>query len=352
MKKFLAILLSLAMIFSLGMMTGCGSSGGDEAADGAEGGDAAAEPVVLHFGSTQGSTHAWYEAALVLKDALTEYSNGSIDLQIDFGGVWGGDTDHAEGVQNGTIDMYIGSTVGFDTIVTSMGFVNLPYLVTTYDQVERLIYNGWLGEEIAAQGEAVGLKVIGLTDCDFRWISNSKRPIESAADMKGMKMRTPPTQMFLTFFEELGAIPGSNQFTELPSTLQQGVYDGQDNGPTLSYPNGLHQFNQYWTKSNHSFASAVVAINPARWESLSADQQAALQQGIDEYCEMIKTLLREDVSEMTQGMIDDGCEVIEATEQLQKDMQEAGLAVWFNDEATGNFDTDCMAKIRELGGAE
>ena len=340
MKKVLSVVLSVVMIFTMCFaLSGCGGDNGGDA-----------ETVVLHFGSTQGTTHAWYEKALEFKDAVEEATNGSVEVQLDFGGVWGSDKDHAEAVQSGALDMYIGSTVGADAVVNEIGFVNLPYLVTTYDDVDNLIYNGWIGETITKDMENAGFKMLGMTDCDFRWISNSKRTIESAADIKGLKMRVPETPMFLKFFENLGAIPTSMAFTEVPSALQQKTIDGQDNGPFLSYTNGLNQFNKYWVKSNHSFAAAVVVINPAKWDTLSAEQQEAVQAAATTYCDDVKVAIREDVDEMTQKMIDDGCEVIEPTEQLQKDMEEAAKKVWADDEATKTFDQEAVARIRQEAG--
>ena len=94
MKKILTVVLSLVLVFSLCFAaTGCGGN---------DGGDAGAEKVVLHFGSTQGTTHAWYEAAETFKAAVDANSNGSLEIQIDFGGVWGSDKEHAEAVQNGS----------------------------------------------------------------------------------------------------------------------------------------------------------------------------------------------------------------------------------------------------------
>ena len=346
MKKTLTVVLSLVLVLSLCFMaTGCGGDEGGE-------GDASGEATVLHFGSTQGTSHAWYEASESFVTNLAENSGGALEAQIDFGGVWGSDKEHAEAVQNGTLDMYIGSTVGFDAIVTDIGFVNLPYLITTYDQVDNLIYNGWVGETLVADAEAQGFVVLGMTDCDFRWLSNSKNPIESADDIAGLKMRVPESPMFLEFFENLGAVPTSMAMTEVASALQQKTIDGQDNGPTLSYPNGFQQFNQYWTKSNHSFASAVIVINPDKWNSLSAEQQEALQTTVDQYAEDVKTLLREDVTEMADAMAEEGCEVIDPTDQLQSDMQAAAEKVWASEDATGNFDQDAMARIRENGGAD
>ena len=342
MKKKLSIVIALLLVLSLCMTAvGCGSKSSIEGST---------EEVVLHFGSTQGTSHAWYEAANTFADNVAASDTG-LKIQIDFGGVHGSDKEHAEAVQNAALDMYLGSTVGFDAIVTKIGFVNLPYLITTYDQVDSLIYNGWVGETIKKNAEEAGFLILGLTDCDFRWISNSKNAIESGADIKDLKMRVPESPMFLEFFRNLGAIPTSMAHTEVASALQQKTVDGQDNGPTISYPNGF-QFNHYWTKSNHSFAAAVIAINPDVYASLNDDQKAALQNAIDIMVEDCKTLLREDSTEMAQKMVDEeGCEVILPTDQLQKDMRDAAEKVWANDDVTGNFDQDAVNKIRQQGGA-
>lgn len=338
MKKKLTVLLALTLILAMCFsFTGCGGNNA--------GGSDKSDKVVIHFASTQGTTHAWYKAAEEFAKKVQEESNGSMEVSIEFGGVNGSDKDQTEAVQNGSLDMCIGSTVGADAVINKIGFVNLPYFINSYDQVDDLIYNGWVGETIDKDVSEAGMKLLGLTDCDFRWISNSVRPINSAADMKGMKIRTPESKMFLSFFENLGATPTSMAFTELPSALQQGTVEGQDNGPVLSYTNGLHQFNKYWVKSNHSFAAAVVLYNQASWDKLTKEQQDILSKNTDAYCLNIRTLIREDVSNMTQEMEKSGCEVLEVSDQLDKDMRTAAYKVWQDSEVTGNFDQDAVERM-------
>lgn len=344
MKKKLSLLLVLVLIFTMSAFAFTGCGGGNA------GGDTDAEKVVIHFGSTQGTTHAWFIAAENFSNAVAEMSEGTMEVSMEFGGVWGSDKDHAEAVQNGALDMYIGSTVGADAIVNKIGFVNLPYFINSYELVDELIYDGWVGETIAANMAEAGYVTLGLTDCDFRWISNSIRPINSAADMKGMKIRTPESKMFLSFFTNLGATPTSMAFTELPSALQQGTVEGQDNGPVLSYTNGLYQFNKYWVKSNHSYAAAVVVYNQAAWDKLTPEQQEILTVCANDMCLEIRVEVREDVVEMTQAMIDEGCEVLEISPQLDADMRAAAVKVWQDEEVTKNYDQDAVARILEEAG--
>lgn len=342
-KKVLIVALSAVMAIGMSVgLTGCGSG----SSSGGSG-----KTVTLHFASSQGTTHVWYKEAKKFKENVEKDSDGTIKVALEFGGVDGSDKDTAEGVQSGTIDMYIGSTVGFDTSVPKIGFVNLPYFINSYDKVDKLIYNGWVGETIKKDAEDAGFKILGLTDCDFRWLSTKKKLVKSAADLKGLKMRVPESPMFVNFFKNLGAKPTTMAFTEVPSALQQGTIDGQDNGPTLSYPNGLQQFNKYWVKSNHSFASAVVAMNPDSWSKLSKDQQEVLQKNVDEYCENIKTGLRAEVKEDEKKMVEeDNCKVIEPTAQLKADMKKAAYKVWQDKKVTKTFDQDAVKRMLKEAG--
>ncbi len=359
MKKTLTLVLSLLLIFSLCFMfTSCGSSSSSSSSDSSTTADSSSddetteESVVLHFGATQSTTMAWYRAAETLAETVYEESNGTIEISLEFGGVWGSDKEHLEAIENGTLDISINSTVGTDAYVTSIGWVNLPYLINTYEAVEELIYNGWVGESITADVEAAGLKVMGLTATDFRWIQTTGGSVESAADMSGLKLRTPESTMFVSFFQELGANPTAMAIGEVASAMQQGTIDGQDNGPIISCSMGFEQIGKYWTKSNHSFAAAVVTMNNDKFESLSANQQAILSAALTQYCEDCSELLKSDVESNEEMMISEAdCNIIEVTDTLDADMQAAALVVWASDDACGNFNTEAMERIRENGSA-
>ncbi|MGN0703249.1 MAG: TRAP transporter substrate-binding protein DctP, partial [Lentihominibacter sp.] len=156
MKKVLAIVLSLTMVLAF---ASCGGGGSSDSGD----------KVVIHLGSSVATTHAWYRAAEDFKAELEEKSDGQIELVLDFGGVHGTDKEMCEAISAGTLEMGIGSTVGIDAVVTEMGFVNLPYLMTSFDEVEELMYDGWMGEKAAELMANYDLTVLDWTDCDFRW---------------------------------------------------------------------------------------------------------------------------------------------------------------------------------------
>lgn len=346
MKKILIVALALLLAFAT---AACGNK--DDGGDTSDGGDnsGADKKVELHFGSTVATTHAWYRAAEEFKAEVEEKSGGSIEIILDFGGVHGSDKDHCEAVRAGTLDMAIDSTVGLDAVVTKLGFVNLPYLMTSIEDVESKFYNGWMGETATRLMEEEGMTVIGWTDCDFRWMTNSTKPIKSVDDLKGMKMRVPEAPMYLQFFTNLGTVPTPIAFTDLPGALQQKTVDGQDNGPVLTYTAGLYEFQKYMTRSNHAFAAAGFYINTEKLNSLSENQKSILLEAGSTYVDKTKEYLRADTEDFAKEM-EGSCEIIDVTPELDEAMRTAAEKVWQDTSVTGKFDQDAVNKILEEAG--
>jgi len=347
MKKIIAVLLSVAMVVTMSFaLTSCGSKSSSSSSS-----SSSSDTITLHFASTQGTTHAWYKEAKTLCKTVEDKTDGKVKITMEFGGVDGSDTDIAQGVQNGTIDMYIGSTVGFNTVVTECDWVNLPYFMNSYDKVDELMYNkdSWAYKLLKSEAEDNGFTWLGITDCDFRWLSTNKK-INSLDDLSKLKIRVPESPMFLNFFTASGASPTAMAITEVPSALQQKTIDGQDNGPIISYNNGFQQFNKYWCKTNHSFAPAVVVINPNSWGKLSSDQQQVLQDAVDTYCDSVKTDLRKEVVTDEQKMKDAGCTVYEPSAALSKGMEEAAHKVWQDKDVTKTMDQTAVKQILKDAG--
>lgn len=336
MKKVLLVAVSLIMAFGFASCGGGGSGGSDRD-----------KAIQLHLSSSVATTHAWYRAAEEFKANLEKATNGKIELILDFGGVNGSDAEQCEAVSAGTIDMAIGSTVGIDAVVSELGFVNLPYLMTSFDEVESLMYDGWMGEKAAELMGKYNMTVLDWTDCDFRWMSNSKRPIEDINDLKGMKMRTPEAPMYLKFFKELGTTPTSIPFVDLPSALQQKTVDGQDNGPILSYTSGLYEFQKYWTKSNHAYAAAAIYMNSDILEGMDADLQEAVKTCAQDYGKKVIEISRKDLDTFVSDMEKSGCKIVEVSDSLDKSMRKAAEKVWQDKESTKTFDQEAVQKILE-----
>ncbi|MDY2985279.1 MAG: DctP family TRAP transporter solute-binding subunit, partial [Synergistes jonesii] len=186
----------------------------------AAGAASAAPDYTIKVGYIGSETHPTMQAMKTFAKDVEAGSKGKIKVELYPNAQLGGDRELCEGVQMGTIQMAIPSTsalAGFDKRIQVL---DLPYLFTTrkaaFDAVD-----GELGQKLNSYLEKKGFFVLGYQENGFRHVTNSKRPIKSPADLKGLKIRTMENPMHIAFFKELGANPTPMSWGELYTALQQ-----------------------------------------------------------------------------------------------------------------------------------
>lgn len=333
-KKLIINILVIVMVFSL---SACGG-----AKDGAT--TPPPEKVVLHAGATVTTDHAWYRASVLMAKEIAEKSNGTMELVLDFNGVLGAGKEICEAVQNGSLAMGVDGDIAIAQVIRGIEWINLPYIFKDLNDVDTRYYNGWIGEAVKAGAREGGIEILSFTDSDFRWISNSKRPIQKPEDLKGLKLRVPPSLMFTKFFEELGTLPTAMGITEVASALQQKVIDGQDNGPIVTFNFGLNEFQPYMTKTNHSFAGAGWYIGTKTLEALTQEQQDILRTAAENAAVECTKMMREDAKTFEAG-IAKTTQILESTPELDAAFREAAAKVWANPEVTSAYPKEVIDRL-------
>jgi len=139
----------------------------------------------------------------------------------------GSDRELLQKLKLGTIDMALPSTV-MSSEADLFGVFEMPYLVKDRAHMKR-IENEVFWKTLAPAAEAKGLKVIAVWENGYRHITNSKRPINTPADLQGIKLRVPEGKWRVKMFQAYGANPSPMKFSEVFTALQTGVMDGQEN---------------------------------------------------------------------------------------------------------------------------
>jgi tripartite ATP-independent transporter DctP family solute receptor len=266
MKKTLSLFLVVAMVVSL---LACNKSNSSV-------NSATEKPVTLLAAALANNTHP-YGMAMLWAEEWLEQNNSTVRMDVQLGGVLGGDREVAEGVISGAIDIGVCADMTLSQFFPKLMFANFPGLFKDYDEVRAKYWNGWVGAEVSAVCQAGGLEVLTFVDNGFRWVTNSKRPITKTSDFKGLAMRVPEVQFIIDFFNELGSVCTPITFGELAAALQQKVVDGQDNALSAVYPYSFYEFNHWLCPTNHSYSSGVFFINQKKWNSLTAKQQQDLK---------------------------------------------------------------------------
>jgi len=152
--------------------------------------------------------------------------------------------------------------------------MNLPFAYSTY-AVAYDVFDGWFGVEMAEDiKKKTGLRVLGFGDYDgFFYITNSKRPIRSPEDIKGLRIRTMNIPLHVEAIRAFGAEPVLTPWSELYTALQGGSVDGQMNPIDSILLAKLYEVQKYMTLSNYLYSSYVWVINDDWYRKLSSNLQ-------------------------------------------------------------------------------
>lgn len=213
--------------------------------------------------------------------SLESASQGKYKVQQFPNSALGGEREVIEGLQLGTIDVAIVSTGATLNFVPQTGVFDIPFLMRDLGHARKVL-DGKIGQDMLAEFSKRGLVALAWGEQGFRHLTNSKRPVTSAADAKGLKIRTTENPVHITAFRQIGILPTPMAWPEVATALQQGTIDGQENPLSVITSAKLSQMQKHLSLTSHVYAPTVVMVSPVVYNGLSdADkklfQDAALQ---------------------------------------------------------------------------
>jgi TRAP-type transport system periplasmic protein len=188
----------------------------------------------------------------------------------------GGDKELLQKLKLGTIDIALPSTV-MSSEADLFGVFEMPYLVKDRAHMQR-IEKDVFWSTLAPAAEAKGLKVIAVWENGYRHITNSKRPINTPDDLKGIKLRVPEGKWRVKMFQAYGANPSPMKFSEVFTALQTGVMDGQENPFTQIYSAKFQEVQKFLSLTGHVYTPAYATVGAKKWASLPTDVRQTLEQ--------------------------------------------------------------------------
>ncbi len=208
--------------------------------------------------------------------AVKERSNGSIDIQVRHAAQLAGLRAAAEGVQLGTIDIVWADLATLANWVPEYGFMVLPFLLDDFDHVFRVLY-GPTGNQIRDDvRKRLGIEVLAFGPTGFRITMTNRRPIRTAADMQGMKIRVPEIPVFVETFKALGTNPTPMAMGETYTAIQTGVIDGMESPADGLWAFKIPEVTKYASKTYHMFTDMNLMMNLGKFQALSAAEQNLL----------------------------------------------------------------------------
>lgn len=215
-------------------------------------------------------------AALAFKNIVEGESGGRITVKLYPNGQLGGETQLIQSVQDGTLSMAMVSGA-MEQVCPEAAVLGIPYMFPTAP-IAWHVLDGPYGKKLAAQcQQETGLRTLAYGETGFRNFTNSKRPIKTPADLKGLKIRVQDTPLFVKLVQSLGGEATPLAWAQLPTALATGVVDGEENPVGVIYNNKLYQEQKYMTLDRHVYATDFIVISNKLFESLSPEDQSLVQ---------------------------------------------------------------------------
>jgi tripartite ATP-independent transporter DctP family solute receptor len=243
---------------------------------GAVSGRAAAAPAkarTLRMGYLLSTDSQLGAGATAMAAEVSRRTGGRILIQQFPDSALGGEVEMLKGVQLGTIDLAFITGAPLPNVLAEVGIFNIPFLFKNLAHAHAVL-DGPIGDDYRKRLSGKDLVALAWGENGMRHITNSKRPIATPDDLKGLKLRLPQSQVMLLGFRALGTEASPLPFPQLYGALQAGVFDGQENPIATIRAAKFAQVQKFLTLSGHVYDPAVIVMSPDAHDELSAEDRA------------------------------------------------------------------------------
>lgn len=260
------------------------------------------------FGHGMADAHPAGQAAKMFSAEMEKVTGGKIKTSVIANQALGPDPQMLGALQGGVQEFYTGSALAMLGQVKELGFQDVPFLFNTEAEAHA-VFDGPVGKYLNDKLAGVGIHVLGWWENGFRHITNSRRPVNTLEDLKGLKLRTQPNPLTLDAFKAIGANASPLPWSELFVALETKAFDGQENPIVLMYTQRFYEVQKYMTLSGHVYSPLIFAVSKKYWDSLSATEKQQMTTAANNATAFQRKATAAEAGSALQGMKDKGMQV-------------------------------------------
>lgn len=208
-------------------------------------------------------------------DLVKQKSGGKMNVQVFPGGALGGDLQTLAAMRGGTVDATVTATSTLVGIVKDYALLDLPFVFKSNEEAMAVLDNGF-AKRLNAQLDEKDLVGLGYWGAGYRHLTNSKRPVKTPDDIKGLKVRVLQNPLFIDLWKALGANAVPMPFPEVYSALEQGTVDGQENPAATLVSAKLFEVQKYLSLTSHVYFVDSLLFSKPVWNKLNADERKVI----------------------------------------------------------------------------
>ena len=215
----------------------------------------------------------------VFKKEVARLTHNQLQVDVFPAMQLGGAKENVDAVRSGTLALTWVGGAFLSRIAPELEAVSLPFVFRNREAAFRVI-DGPVGAAIDKKLQDKGFLTLGWMELGARHITNSRGPIKSMADLKGLKLRLQPNETHLATFRALGANPVAMDVKELYSALEQRVVDAQENPYTVIGASRYSEVQKQLSNSSHFFDFIAVVASKKAFEQLKPEYQKAVREAM------------------------------------------------------------------------
>src|SRR5450432_2482814 len=258
---------------------------------------------------------------------LSAATNGRLSVAMYPSMQLGGEKEAIEQAQVGAIAFARVSVGALGPVIDDLNVFNLPYVFRNTTHMQHVI-DGPIGQELLDKVTNSGKGMVGLAwmDAGARNFYNTKKPIKTMADLKGMKVRVMGNPMFVDMANSMGGNGVAMGYDQVFSALQTGVVDGAENNPPSFVFDNHYQVAKFYTLTEHLIVPEIIVFSRRTWDTLSKDDQELIRKFSKEAQSEERILWAAYEKEAMSKAAASGTQVFEVADK--KPFQDAVKPVW------------------------
>ncbi|WP_292285379.1 TRAP transporter substrate-binding protein [Marivita sp.] len=256
------------------------------------------------FGAPEDSIYGRFGA--IFEELAEDYTDGAVDVRLRCCNQVATEDEGFRAMQLGTVDGFFITANNVSPHWPLMDVTVLPYIFQNTDHLARVV-DGEVGDFIRSKLLAdTGVHLLSYGPALYRDFYNSVRPVETMADMDGLKIRTPNNAVMLQTFEAFGANPVPLAWSETPTALQTGTVDGGDNGTSFIRDMSFYEFMPNLVILEHFVSMAPLFASSTFMDRLSEEQREQIMRAAVDAGNQFSEEIRTETEEIREWLTTEG----------------------------------------------
>ena len=208
-------------------------------------------------------------------ELVSKKSGGKMTIKVFMNGALGSDPQVLSTLQDGTVDFSAMNSGILQAQVKEFAIFDFPFMFNDGKEADAIL-DGAFGKKMADLLPAKGMVQLAYWELGFRELTNSKRLINKADDIAGLKLRVIQSPIYIETFNALGAVSIPMPFTEVYTALQTQLIDGEENPYSVIETSKFNEVQKFLTVANHIYNPQSLLVSKKKWDSLTKDEQSLL----------------------------------------------------------------------------